>query len=316
MRSIVSALTAVVAPHRGVATTTAAVELQTFTLRPVLLLEEHLYDGHFRGPESVFVDDARGEVWVADTKNNLIGVYSKDGLPLFAFASRRSLREPRQVVVDPQGHVLVLERDRTRIRQFSYRGRPLPDIVPPKLPGNGFIAAIAFGPDGALHVGESSTSEILVYEYPSMRLKRRFGSKGDDEGQFMSIASIAVDAKHIYVLDHTGLAVQLFDLKGEFVRGWGQHSLGGANFSLPNAIAVDAKGRIVVADGLRHDIKYFDLEGRFIGHFGGVGRKPGDVSFPSGLAIGNDGRVYVAERGNSRVQIFEEEQLERPVPVP
>jgi len=299
-----------------VAAAASAVELQTFTLKPVLLLEEHLYDGYLRGPESVFVDDAREEIWVADTKNSLIGVYSKDGMPLFAFGSRTSIREPRQVAVDPLGRVLVLERDRTRLRQFNYRGRPLPDIVPPGLPGKKFISAFAFGPDGTLYVGETSASEILVYDYPSMRLKRRFGSKGDEEGQFLSIASIAVDAKHVYVLDHTGLAVQLFDLKGDFVRGWGQHSLGGANFSLPNAIAVDAIGRIAVVDGLRHDIKYFDAEGRFIGHFGGIGRKPGNVSFPAGLAIGKDGRVYVAERGNSRVQVFEEQQLEKPVPVP
>jgi len=298
------------------ATAASAAELQTFTLKPVLLLEEHLYDGHLRGPESVFVDDARGEIWVADTKNNLIGVFSKDGMPLFAFGSPKATREPRQVVVDRFGKVLVLERDRTRIRQFNYRGRPLPDIVPQGLPGKGLIAAFAFGQDGSLYVGETSASEILVYDYPSLRLKRRFGSKGDEEGQFLSIASIAVDAKHVYVLDHTGLAIQLFDLKGGFVRGWGQHSLGGANFSLPNAIAIDGKGRIAVVDGLRHDIKYFDAEGRFVGHFGGIGRKPGDVAFPAGIAIGNDGRVYVAERGNSRVQVFEEERLAKPVPVP
>ncbi|MGK2855881.1 MAG: 6-bladed beta-propeller [Thermoanaerobaculia bacterium] len=309
--AIAVAVTIVVA-----ATAASAVELQTFRLKPVLFLEEHLYDGHLRGPESVFVDDAREEIWVADTKNNLIGVFSKDGMPLFAFGSRTAIREPRQVAVDPLGRVLVLERDRVRIRVFTYRGVQLPDIAPPGLPDNALITTFAFGPNGTFYVGESSSSEILVYDYPSMRLKRRFGSKGDEEGQFLSIASIAVDAKHVYVLDHTGLAVQVFELKGDFVRGWGEHAMGGANFSLPKAIAVDRKGRIAVVDGLRHDIKYFDVEGRFIGHFGGAGRKPGSVSFPAGIAVGRDGRVYVAERGNSRVQVFEELQLEKPVPVP
>jgi DNA-binding beta-propeller fold protein YncE len=294
----------------------ASAEMMTFTLEPVLFIESHLYDGTFNGPEAVFVDEARQEVWVADTKNHLIGVFSLDGMPLYSFGSKRYLREPRVVQVDAQGQVLVLEYDRTRLRRFDYRGVYLGDAVPTNLPERGYIATFALGPDSTLWIGEGSGGEILVYDYPSMRLRRRFGSKGEEEGQFQSIASIAVDAKHVYVLDHTGLAVQIFNHRGDFVRGWGQHAMGGQNFSLPRSIAVDGKGRIAVTDGLRHDIKYFDLEGKFIGHFGGAGRKAGAVSFPGGMAIARDGRVYVAERGNARVQVFMERQLDTPVPVP
>jgi len=293
-----------------------AAEMQTFTLKPVLILETHLYEGHLHGPESVFFDRAHSELWVADTRNNLIGVFSADGVPLFAFASRKYLREPRQVVVDSRGRALVLERDRTRIRLFNYRGVYLGDLVPPSLPKRASIAAIAFGSDGTLYVAEGNTSEILVYDYASMRLKRRFGSRGEEEGQFLSIASLAVDEKFVYVLDHTGVAVQIFNHHGDFIRGWGRHAMGGANFSLPRAIAVDDQDRIVVVDALRHDIKYFDVEGVLVGHFGGAGRKAGNVSFPTGLAVDGEGRLFVAERGNSRVQVFLEEKLERPIPVP
>ena len=294
----------------------ARAEMMTFTLKPVLFLESHLYEGTLHGPESVFVDDKRGEIWVADTRNNLIGVFSNDGMPLYAFGSRKHLREPRQVQVDANGRVLVLEQDRTRIRTFNYRGIYLGDLVPAGFPEKGQIAAFALGPDSTLWIGETNNGEILLYDYPSMRLRRRFGSKGEEEGQFRSIASIAVDDKYVVVIDHTGIAVQIFNHRGDFIRGWGQHAMGGANFSLPRGGAIDAKQRIVVTDSLRHDIKYFDLEGRLIGHFGGAGRKPGAVSFPCEIAVGNDGRVYVAERGNARIQVFEELTLDTPVPVP
>lgn len=291
-------------------------EMMTFTLRPVLLLEWHLYSGSLNNPESVHVDDERGEIWVADTKNNLIGVFSKDGMPLFSFGSSRYLREPRLVRTDPQGRVVVLERDRSRLRIFNYRGVYQGDLVPPRLGEKAQIAAFCFGPDATLWIADNGAGEILVYDYPSLRLKRRFGSRGSEEGEFQSIADMAVDAKHVYVLDHTALAVQVFEHGGSFVRGWGQHAMGGANFSLPRGITVDAKGRIAVTDGLRHDIKYFDLDGHFIGHFGGAGREPGSVLAPSGIATGNDGRVYVADRGNGRIQVFEEEQLAKPIAVP
>lgn len=291
------------------AAATAVAQQQTFTLEPVLLIENHLYEGRLQEPESVFVDEKRGEIWVADTRNHLIGVFGLDGTPLFAFGSKKRIRSPKQVLVDAGGLVLVLESDRTRIPTFDYRGRFRGDLVPGNFPAKGNITAMAFGPDATLWIAEGSEAEVRVYDYPSMRLRRRFGMRGDEEGQFRSIAGLAVSEKWVCVIDHTGLAVQLFNHRGDFVRGWGQHSLGGQNFSLPRGVAIDAKERIAVTDGLRHDIKYFDLEGRFIGYFGGAGRAPGSVSFPAGIAITADGRVYVADRGNARVQVFQTRDL-------
>jgi tripartite motif-containing protein 71 len=289
---------------------------QTFTLEPVLLLESHLYEGPLHGPESVYVDAKHKEVWVADTRNHRIGVFSTVGMPLYSFDSTKFRREPRQVQVDANGRVLVLEQDRTRLRIFNYRGLHLGDLVPAGLAERYQIAAFTLGPDSTLWIAEGMSGEILLYDYPSMRLRRRFGMKGDEEGQFQSIAAIAVNERYVCVLDHTGLAVQVFNHRGDFLKGWGHHAMGGANFSLPRSIAIDERDRIAVTDSLRHDIKYFDVNGRFIGHFGGAGRKPGSVSFPCGIAVTPDGRVYVAERGNSRVQVFQEHALEKPVPVP
>lgn len=294
----------------------ASAEMMMFTLKPVLFLESHLYEGSLHGPESVFVDAKRGEVWVADTRNNLIGVFSTDGMPLYAFGSKKYLREPRHVQVDSAGRVLVLEQNRGRIRTFTYRGIYLGDIVPSGLSEKAQISTFALGPDSTLWVGEATNGEVLLYDYPSMRLRRRFGTRGEEEGQFQSIASIAVNERYVCVLDYTGLAVQIFNHRGDFIRGWGHHAMGGANFSLPRSIAIDAKERIIVTDSLRHDIKYFDLEGRFVGHFGGVGRRPGSLSFPCGISVTPDGRVYVAERGNARVQVYEEQALEKPIAVP
>lgn len=289
---------------------------QTFTLEPILFLESHLYEGPLHGPESVYADAKRNEVWVADTRNNLIGVFSTDGMPLYAFGSKKYLREPRQVQVDAAGRVLVLEQDRTRIRTFNYRGIYLGDLVPAGLPDDYQIAAFTLGPDSTLWLADGKNGEILLYDYPSMRLRRRFGIRGDEEGQFQSIAAVAVNERYVVVLDYTGLAVQVFNHRGDFLEGWGQHAMGGANFSLPRSIAIDAQDRIAVTDSLRHDIKYFDVQGKFIGHFGGAGRKPGSVSFPCGISVTSDGRVYVAERGNARVQVFQERALEKPIPVP
>jgi tripartite motif-containing protein 71 len=103
--------------------------------------------------------------------------------------------------------------------------------------------------------------------------------------------------------------VQVFDHRGHFLRGWGRHDLGAENFSLPEAVAVDSKGHVVVVDALRHEIKFFDALGRFLDRFGGIGPRPGQVAYPADLAIDGQDRLYVVEKGNSRVQVFE--QVER-----
>jgi tripartite motif-containing protein 71 len=134
----------------------------------------------------------------------------------------------------------------------------------------------------------------------------RFGSAGTEEGQFRSIAAIAVGPDgRIYVADHQALAVQVFDNQGNFLKGWGRHEMGGENFSLPYGIALDSSGRVYVSDELRHQVKIFDADGRFLGVFGELGTDAGQLSFPTDVAVGKDDRIYVSERVTARVQVFE-----------
>jgi DNA-binding beta-propeller fold protein YncE len=274
-------------------------------LKPVAVFSQHLYEGDFREPRGIAVDRAHGEVWVADTRNHLLGVFTPDGVPVFAAPPSRHVREPGRVAVDARGRLLVLDNDRSRIKVLSYRGEYLSDLDLPGIKGQPTFGALAVDGDGNLYVGENESGQVLVYS-PELKLRFRFGARGDEEGQFQSIAGIACDARWIYVVDHQVTAVQVFDRRGNFVRGWGKHDMGAQNFSLPEAVAVDSKGRVVVVDALRHEIKFFDADGRFLDRFGGLGSRPGQVAYPSDVAIDEKDRLYVVEKGNGRVQVFEE----------
>jgi len=250
----------------------------------------------------VSVDAKSGEVWVADTRNNLVGVFTPDGAPLFTFGSD-DLHEPIRVVTDANGRVYVLDNDRQRIKTFSYRGDPLGDLVLPGVGERPIFGTIAFDVDGNFYVGENESCQVLVYG-PDFKPRQRFGSCGAEEGQFQAITGIAVDKDRIVVTDAQVLAVQVFDKHGEFVRGWGRHDMGIQNFSLPASVALDASGHVVVIDTLRHEIKFFDGEGNFLERFGGLSKRIGQVAYPSGIAVDPSGRLYVVEKGNARVQVF------------
>jgi DNA-binding beta-propeller fold protein YncE len=283
-----------------------AADAPKFLLKPVALFNQHLYAGSFSGPRGIFFDRRHKEIWLADSGNGLIGIFSPEGFPLFAFREESGAGQPVRVVVDGDGTALVVSGDRSRIRRYSYRGRFITEVKLPGISGTPSIGALAFDAEGNLYVGENGKGEILIYDR-ELKLKKRFGRRGAEEGDFASIGGIAVaDDGTMFVLDHQALAVQVFDRRGIFLRGWGRHDMGAENVSLPEGIALDSKGHVIVVDALRHEIKFFDRDGKFLDRFGGTGRALGNVTYPADVSVDAEDRVYVVERGGSRVQVFEQ----------
>lgn len=272
-------------------------------LRPTAIFDSHLYAGPFSEPRGITFDRKNNEVWVADTKNGLIGVFTPDGVPLFTFDAGAAAREPVKLAVDPSGRLLVIDSSRSRILRYSYRGEPQGELTLAGIGERPVFGALALDAEGNLHVGDNASGQILVYD-TDLKLKTKFGSRGTEEGQFQSITGIAVDANSIYVADQQALAVQVFDRRGNFQRGWGTHDMGIENVSLPSGIAVDSKGRIILVDMLRHEIKVFANDGRFLGRFGGKGDQPGQTTFPADVAVDAQDRVYVVARGSGRVTVY------------
>lgn len=284
-------------------------------LRPWATATRHLEEGYLHAPTGVCFDDEADELWIADTQNNLLGLFTPDGTPVFATNGGGSLNGPESVTVGPRGELWVLDNDRTRVVRLDYRGNPLPPPRLAGLPDAPVIGAIAFDGDGNLYVGENSEGRIHVYD-ATLDPWFRFGSFGYENEQFVAITDITVSDDRIAVLDAVGRPVQIFNRRGELERAFGDHAIGVANFSLPQGVAFDSAGRVIVVDALRHEIKFFDDRGRFLGRFGGYGSGPGQVKAPIDIAIDASDRLYVAEKGNGRVQIFQIELIERPAPAP
>lgn len=280
-------------------------------LRPLAAATRHLEEGFLARPKGLAYDAGADEVWVADTSNNLVGAFNPEGTPLFATNGGGTIVEPSRIAVAPDGGLWVLGIDSTRIVRLDWRGNPLPTPVLEGLPEEPVLGAIEFDEQGNLYVGENVEGRIHVFD-TGLRPRFRFGSRGTEEGQFSSIADIAVTEKWIAVVDAIAKPVQLFNRRGEFERAWGDHALGAENFSLPQGIAIDDEEHVIVVDALRHEIKLFDIKGRFLGRFGGRGFGPGQVRFPSDVAVDPSGRLYVAERGNARIQVFAIEEIDVP----
>ena len=83
------------------------------------------------------------------------------------------------------------------------------------------------------------------------------------------------------------------------------------HFNKPSDILIAPDGSIFVADG--HDaggnnrIVKFAPDGTFLMEWGRAGTANGEFRDPHALAMDSQGRLFVGDRGNSRVQVFDQE---------
>ena len=111
-------------------------------------------------------------------------------------------------------------------------------------------------------------------------------------------------------LSGQGAAVTLFAANGKAGRTFGQHGdESEKNVSFPTGFAVDAKGRLWIADAFQHRLKVFSLQGEFLFNFGWLEEESGGFFFPVDLCFGEEGKLFVLEKGANRIQIFQVEDL-------
>ncbi len=84
-----------------------------------------------------------------------------------------------------------------------------------------------------------------------------------------------------------------FTKDGKFIRSFGRLGSGPAEFKTPHDIAMDAEGRLLVADRGNYRIQILEQDGRFIAEWKQFGR-------PSGVYL-RDGLIYVADSESNGV---------------
>src|SRR2546425_10113172 len=87
--------------------------------------------------------------------------------------------------------------------------------------------------------------------------------------------------------------ISRFTKDGKFIRSFGRLGSGPAEFKTPHDIAMDAEGRLLVADRGNYRIQILDQAGRFIAEWKQFGR-------PSGVYL-RDGLIYVADSESNGV---------------
>jgi sugar lactone lactonase YvrE len=233
--------------------------------------------------------DEKGNLFVADSHNNLIRKISAEGIvttvagngsegSVDGKADTASFFNPAGIAVDKKGNVYVADTHNSLIRKIS------PD---------GFVSTFA--------------GKRIYKSIPGV----------DSTVRFDNPSGIAVDKEgNVYVADWANDMIRKISPEGKVTNIAGNNDRGSkdgrgssASFYLPGGIAVDSAGTIYVADTYNNMIRKISPEGVVTtlagnGHPGSANGKGPAATFlhPSGITVDSEGSLFVADAGNNKIR--------------
>ena len=270
-----------------------------------------------------------GRIYVADTGNNRIVVFDRNGRYLLQFGGLGvgkpapggvfswepgRLNYPTDVASDNEGNIYVADFRNDQIQVFDSEGRFLrvfPDRTKPVGKGSsgqgGAGIAVTSVTVADHRVYATDQYQVLVFDTNGTLLSQ-FGKPGAGPADLDHPNGIAVGPNSMLaVSDSNHNRVLGLTPGGEFVWGIGRR-LGdvtteqGGEFEVPRGLAYTDDGSIVVADAMASRLVRVAGTGKVDGSFGQRGDAPGELNFPTDVDSLGD-RLVVAEKGNNRVQI-------------
>ncbi|MBB3054652.1 NHL repeat-containing protein [Mucilaginibacter gotjawali] len=233
--------------------------------------------------------DSGGNIYVADSRNNMIRKISADGVVSTLAGSgsqgsadgkgvAASFFFPAALTVDAHGVVYVADTHNSLIRKIT------PD---------GIVTTLAGRPDA---VTKDHPEALVRFDNPYGIAVDRNGNVFVSDWDKDQVKKVSPDGK-----------VSVYAGTGD--RGLKDGPAGNASFYLPEGIALDQKGNLYVADTYNNLIRKISPDG-IVSTLAGKTKRgsangkgaAASFSHPDGIAVDKKGNVYVADVGNNKIR--------------
>ena len=248
-------------------------------------------------------------IYVSDTNNFRIQVFSENGEPLFKFGERGEkdgqFFYPYGIVVGPEGNVYVADMYRNDIQIFSPDGEYIRTFAADKKdksllngPGSLYLDSL-----GRLFVANVNSAQITVYNIETENLLGTVGLSGD---MFAPNAVTVDEEGYIYVVDTGGQRVVVYTPDGSrparIING-SEDGYGQPILSNPRGIAV--RGDLIyVVSNLTHQIHAFEKNGELAFSWGKQGDKDNEFMHPNGMFVDSRGWMLITDTIGARVAVY------------
>jgi DNA-binding beta-propeller fold protein YncE len=120
------------------------------------------------------------------------------------------------------------------------------------------------------------------------------GVAGNDATHFNRVTDVAVAPDGTFFVSdgYRNSRVMKFSPTGTLLLQWGSKGNGPGQFEVPHGIALDASGRVYVADRQNDRVQFFDGVGHYISEWKGK-----DIGRPYDIRFAADGRAVIADGG-------------------
>lgn len=273
----------------------------------ILWHSKGLPNSKLKRPQGCCLDLDSSLIYVADTDNDRVIVFTVDGEYIGPFLTSRPVKRPFDLIVGPDSLIYISQIGEKSIEVFNKKGVWQTSI--PKNPRRKEWefkpGRMVFDSKGRLLVNDKDTGKVWFMTREGKVLKRQYiGQKGKGAGL---LSGISLDTRgRIYVVSaHGSPVITVLDPEGIQMQSFGRHgALNEDSLSFPHSLAVDSKDRIWVVDAFRHTIKVFGPDNRYLFSIGEYGEESGGFVYPVDIDIDKDGRLYVLEKGAGRLQAF------------
>ncbi len=218
---------------------------------------------------------------------------------------------PRSVAADGKGTIYLLRASDPPVLIFNREGKLL------KTWGTGLFKeahSIDMDRDGNLWISDRADNQVFKFTPDGKQLmvigKKGVAGKGDSADLFNGSADIVIAPNgDIFVADGQGgnNRIVKFSKDGKFIKTWGSKGSAQGQFETPHSIAMDSKGRLLVADQQEKKtprIQIFDQDGKFLEQWDRLPLKQ-----PTGLYITKDDTVYIGDMDANAVFIVKDGRL-------
>lgn len=208
--------------------------------------------------------------------------------------------------VDASGLVYVADFGNNRVQVFSPQGTFVRQWGQLGSATGSFDGPrdIAVDAEGMVHVADQRNRRIQVFTTAGAYVR----TWGADE--VVNPMSLAFDAAGTaFVCEEAGgvapgNSVSVWDPAGSLVMRWGTGGSQPGELQTPAGVAIDAYGRVYIADFKNSRVQLFTASGGFLGSWGQLGSSAGRFDHPADVAVDASGYIYVVDMFNHRIQKF------------
>jgi sugar lactone lactonase YvrE len=273
-------------------------------IRRLATIQDEKGEKLLRSPLALARDEKNGDLIVTSFETAEVVILDRNGAVITRMGKAAGIVSPYGVAVDREGRIFVGEVQTGLLKVFSPGGQLLDRIDLSAARGRTVSPGrIMLGPDGLLYIADLTGNQIVVLS-PKGDFLRALGSFG-----YLQKGGPIADGKVVGVSGQ-GKAVTVYSADGQELHAFGEHGGESASIvSFPTGFAVDARGRLWIADAFQHRLKVFSLDGKFLFNYGRMEETAGGFFFPVDLCFGENGEMFVLEKGASRIQVFQVEDL-------